>query len=268
MAREGSSASRSPATLSMKGASPSTQTPPSQLARATRSSSSSAPMERPTASTAQTSQSERTPDAVWAQAESQAGFFQSNAVISRNAECSTPHTASSRDTVDLLRESPATDELLKESPSPRLVGPSPRLVSSSPMSPPSPLQHNASPSPPRNSASGGTNDQKAAASSSPAQASVGATELPLSPGAMAIIVAAGMAAGSPLTGEQSVTAAATPPGSPVLAAPLACPTQEPVTPGTRTAVGLGKLRTPGRRELKAILSDSVAQHAVETLKVR
>ena len=57
------------------------------------------------------------------------------------------------------------------------------------------------------------------------------------------------------------------PRSPVRTVPVCC-TPEPVTPGGRSAVRLGKLRTPGRRELKAILSDSVALNAVETLRVR
>lgn len=94
--------------------------------------------------------------------------------------------------------------------------------------------------------------------------SMRATELPVKPGAVAILVAAGMAARSPLVGREAVAAAV--PGSPVLAA-SADSDVEQTTPGSRIAVGLGKLRTPGRRELRGILADPVAQKAAEELKV-
>ena len=255
------------------GASSSSKTPPSQLAHATKSTDVLRSTHPTTCSTADTAPSE----AMWAHAGSLASFYDAKAGLH------TPETAAPRGTPDLLRESPDTDELLQDTPSPRLYDSAPVGVSCPPMSPPSPLQHTASVAPSTSASPGGqvpSESPQVAPSPStspgaqvssecpqlPPDACVCSPELPMSPGAMAIVVAAGLAAGSPMA---RTPAAADAPGSLGSAAVAVESTPKATTPGvkTRTAVGLGKLRTPGRRELKAILADPVAQDAVEALKV-
>lgn len=247
LARE-STTSRSPAGFSVTGGLSPSAAVHSPLSPA-------APVEPEASSSSQEVQPESTANDVWAQAESHAGFFQLGAMGPQNAAVRTPPSACSRDTAELLRESPATDDLLKESPSPQSNRENPHFLCSYSSKPPSPLQHSTA-----GASTTGDVQSEPQSSNSEAQANR-STDLPISPSAMAIIVAAGMAAGSPLTGESPKLAQTVP--------TLAANPPPPVTPtaGTRTALGVGKVRTPGRRELKAILSDSIAQHAIESLKV-